>query len=111
MAATQPTGSVTIALAVSQDRDGITGEPVGNGYARQATTLSAGSITAEGRATNHTAATFGPFSADIGTMRAAAIFVGATLVWRGPLTTPLVLSNGQTVSIDANSLGVTVGSA
>jgi hypothetical protein len=91
----------SIGLGLAADDTGLTGEPVGNGYARQPFTFG-GSGAAM---TNGNAITFGPFTADLGVVRAFAIFDAAgNVMWRGDLSNQLALSLGQTRAIAAGAI-------
>lgn len=94
-------GPFSIGLGLSADDTGLTGEPVGNGYARQPFTF-AGTGAA---ISNANAITFGPFTADLGVVRGFAIFDAAgNVMWRGDLSNQLTLSAGQTRSIAAGAI-------
>jgi hypothetical protein len=100
-AAAQFTGPLSIGLGLSADDTGLTGEPAGNGYARQTIVLGgSGNLV-----TNTTAAAFGPFLANLGLVRAFAIFDSAgNVMWRGDLSNQISLSQGISRTIAAGAL-------
>ena len=95
------TAPFRIGLGLSADDTGLSGEPVGNGYARQAFTFAG-----NGAAMSNAAAiSFGPFTADLGVVRSFAIFDAAgNVMWRGDLSNQLALSSGQTRLIAAGAI-------
>jgi hypothetical protein len=99
------TAPFSIGLGLAADDTGLTGEPVGGGYARQPFVF-AGTGAAM---TNANAISFGPFTADLGVVRGFAIFDSAgNVMWRGELSNQLVLSAGQTRSIAAGAIVGTI---
>jgi hypothetical protein len=94
-----------VGLGVSADDAGLVGEPVGGGYARQ--TLSFAGTGAN--VANANALTFGPFTADLGIVRALAIFdATGAVIWRGDLSNALTLANGATRTIAAGAITATI---
>jgi hypothetical protein len=99
-------GPFSIGLGLSADDSGLTGEPAGQGYARQAFAFS-GTGNAIG---NAAALAFGPFSAELGVVRAFAIFDAAgNVMWHGDLSNQLTLSSGTTRTIVAGGITGSIG--
>jgi hypothetical protein len=95
------TAPFTIGLGLAADDSGLTGEPVGNGYARQAFSFAG----AGPNMTNANAITFGPFTADLGLARGFAIFDAAgNVMWRGDLSNQLSLASGASRTIAAGAI-------
>lgn len=86
----------------------LTGEPSGNGYARQAVSFT---VTAD-TATNSGAITFGPNTTSAwGTMASVAIFdasTGGNCLWAGPLTDAKAIAVGDSLTIAIGALSVTL---
>ncbi|MFM7066565.1 MAG: hypothetical protein ACKO0U_07050 [Gammaproteobacteria bacterium] len=86
----------------------LTGEPSGNGYARQAVSFT---VTAD-TATNSGAITFGPNTTSAwGTMASVAIFdasSGGNCLWAGPLTDAKAIAVGDSLTIAIGALSVTL---
>jgi hypothetical protein len=99
------TAPFSIGLGLAADDSGLTGEPVGNGYARQPFAFGG----AGAAMTNANAISFGPFTAELGVVRAFAIFDAAgSVIWRGELSNQLTLSSGQTRAIAAGAITGTI---
>lgn len=86
----------SVGLGLSASRDGLTGEPTGGGYARQPVSLGG-----TGAAVSNTnALSFGPFSADLGVVRALAVFdATGAVMWQASLSGSLTLPAGATRTI------------
>lgn len=86
----------------------LTGEPSGNGYSRQSVTFTVSGDTA----TNSGAITFGPNTTSAwGTMASVAIFdasTGGNCLWAGPLTDAKAIAVGDSLTIAASALTVTL---
>lgn len=95
----------SIGLGLSSSDGGLTGEPSGSGYARQAFTF-----TGSGNAmSNANAITFGPFTASLGVARAFAIFDSAgNVLWHGPLNNQITLGSGESRSFVIGAITATV---
>lgn len=87
---------------------GLTGEPVGNGYVRQAATFT---VVGNG-ASNNALLTFGPDNtADWGNMASVGIFDAITAgncLWAGPLTAAKAISIGDSLTVAAGALTLTL---
>lgn len=95
------TAPFSIGLGLAADETGLTGEPAGSGYARRPFVFAG-----QGSAISNAAAiTFGPFTANLGMVRAFAIFDAAgNVIWHGTLSAQLMLSNASSRSIAAGAL-------
>ena len=86
----------------------LTGEPSGNGYARQAVAFT---VTAD-TATNSGAITFGPNTTTAwGTMASVAIFdasTGGNCLWAGSLTDAKAIAVGDSLTIAIGALSVSL---
>ena len=86
------------------DATGVTGEPAGNGYARQRVTF-----TGTGAQRNLSAITFA-FTTSIGTVSHLGLFDAATggnpLTW-APLSAPVTVAGPGTITIAADALAIT----
>lgn len=86
------------------DATGVTGEPAGNGYARQRV-----SFAGTGAQRNVTAVTFS-FTTAIGTISHLGLFDAATggnpLTW-APLSAPVTVAGPGTITIAADALAIT----
>ncbi|MCC7283078.1 MAG: hypothetical protein IT556_11890 [Acetobacteraceae bacterium] len=95
------TAPFSIGLGLAADDSGLTGEPVGNGYARQPFVFAGNGAAMS----NANAISFGPFTADLGVVRGFVIFdAGGGVMWRGELSNQLSLASGQTRSIAAGAI-------
>jgi hypothetical protein len=86
---------------------GLTGEPSGNGYARQQVAFDVTS----GVASLADAETFGPASGAWGTIASAAIFDASTAgncLAVGSITTPRVVESGDSLTVAAGAVTFTV---
>jgi hypothetical protein len=91
----------TVGLGLGADDTGLTGEPVGNGYTRQALSFAGSGA----QVSNANALSFGPFTSDLGVVRAFAVFDAAgNVLWQGALSNQLTLSAGQTRVIAAGAI-------
>jgi hypothetical protein len=105
-AATRPTAWF-VGVGTGHTDTGLTGEPSGNGYARQALTSTVTGSTAASNA----ALLFGPATASWGTMASVGIFdaaSGGNALWTGSLQTARTIDNGDTLSIAAAALTETM---
>ena len=88
------------------DATGVTGEPAGNGYARQRVTF-----TGTGAQRNLSAVTF-TFTTSIGAVSHLGLFDAATggnpLTW-APLSAPVTVAGPGTITIAADALTITPG--
>lgn len=86
------------------DATGVTGEPAGNGYARQRVTF-----TGTGAQRNATTVTFS-FATAIGTLSHLGLFDAPTggnpLTW-APLSAPVTVAGPGTITIAADALAIT----
>ena len=86
----------------------LTGEPSGNGYARQSAAFTVSGDTAS----NSGAITFGPNTTSAwGTMASVAIFdasTGGNCLWAGPLTDAKAIAVGDSLTIAIGALSVTL---
>jgi hypothetical protein len=99
------TAPFSIGLGLSAGDSGLTGEPAGNGYARQAFAFAG----AGNAMSNANAISFGPFTADLGVVRAFAIFDAAgNVMWWGDLSNQITLASGQSRGIAAGGLTGTI---
>jgi hypothetical protein len=86
---------------------GLTGEPSGNGYARQVVSFT---VTNDA-ATNSALLVFGPASASWGSMASVAVFdavTGGNCLWAGALTTARTVDTGDSLTIAASALSLTI---
>jgi hypothetical protein len=91
----------TVGLGLASDDTGLTGEPVGNGYARAPLTFAGTGA----QWTNANALNFGPFTAELGLVRAFAVFDAAgNVLWQGRLSNQLTLSTGAARTIAAGAI-------
>jgi hypothetical protein len=107
------TGAVTrptawfVGVGTGNSDSALTGEPSGNGYARQAVTFTVASDTA-----SNSAVTFGPnTTSNWGTMASVAIFDAATsgnCLWAGSLTDAKAIAVGDSLTIAAGALTVSL---
>lgn len=104
-AATPFTAPFRVGLGLSASRDGLTGEPAGSGYARQAVSLGGtGAAVA-----NTNALSFGPFTADLGVVRALAVFdATGAVMWHASLSGTLTLPAGATRTIAAGAISASL---
>jgi hypothetical protein len=106
-AATRPTAWF-VGVGTSNTDITLSGEPSGNGYARQAVTFSVTDDTA----VNTALLTFGPnATADWGDMASVGIFDAATsgnCLWAGPLDTARDIAVGDSLTIAAGALSATL---
>lgn len=100
--ATRPT-SWYLGVGTGNDDAGLTGEPSGNGYARQSVTFTVSGDTAS----NSGAITFGPnTTSDWGTMASVGIFTastGGSPVIVGALTAAKAIAVGDSLTIGAGA--------
>ena len=85
----------------------LTGEPSGNGYARQAITFSVTNDTA----TNTALLVFGPASVAWGSMASVGVFSAASggdCLWTGALAAPRTIDVGDSLTIAAGALTQTL---
>ena len=86
----------------------LTGEPSGNGYARQSAAFTVSGDTAS----NSGVITFGPnTTSNWGTMASVAIFdasTGGNCLWAGALTDAKVIAVGDSLTIAISALDVTL---
>jgi hypothetical protein len=105
-AATRPT-AWWVGVGTGHTDTGLTGEPSGNGYARQAL---ASTVTGSTSASN-SALLFGPATASWGAMASVAIFdaaSGGNALWTGALQTARTIDSGDSLSIAAGTLTETL---
>lgn len=105
-AATRPTAWF-VGVGTGHTDTGLTGEPSGNGYARQALTSTVTGSTAASNA----ALLFGPATASWGSMASVGIFDAATggnALWTGSLQTARTIDSGDSLSIAAAALTETL---
>lgn len=91
------------ALGTGADASGLTGEPAGMGYARQAVAFSA----IANQASSVGALVFGPATASWGSLSHGAIFdalTGGNMLWWGPLQSPRTIALGDTYEVPASGL-------
>jgi hypothetical protein len=108
-AATRPTAWFVALGTGSSDAAGVTGEPSGNGYARQALTVA----TVSGGATdNNGTITFGPCTgSNWGTMSHVAIYDASTSgnpLWHGALTDARTINVGDSLTIATGALDLSL---
>jgi hypothetical protein len=104
--ATRPTAWY-LGVGTGNTDAGLTGEPSGNGYARQQVAFTVSG----GVATLADAETFGPATANWGTIASAAIFdatTGGNCLAVGALTTPRVVESGDSLTVAAGAVTFTV---
>lgn len=104
--ATRPTAWY-LGVGTGNTDAGLTGEPSGDGYARQQVTFSA----SNGVATLDDAETFGPATGAWGTIASAGIFDSATggnCLAVGALTNSRVIENGDSLTVAAGAVTFTV---
>lgn len=85
----------------------LTGEPSGNGYARQAVTFSVTNDVAS----NTALLVFGPASASWGSMSSIAVFDAATggnCLWAGALAASRTVDVGDSLTVAAGALTLTL---
>jgi hypothetical protein len=105
-------GPYQLRFGAGWTRDGVTGEPApgANGYARPSIAPASlvASVGLETTITINQAASVGPFSADLGIMRAVSLHdaTGKCLA-AGPITA-LVFNSGATRSIAAGAITITL---
>lgn len=105
-AATRPTAWF-LGLGTGSSDSGLTGEPSGDGYARQAVSWTVTGSTAE----NSGALSFGPATASWGTISHVAVFdavSGGNMLWHGPVAASQVVNNGVTVTVAAGTVTLTL---
>ncbi len=109
------TGSVHISLHTTATTDAGGGTEVSaGGYARVAVSKAAGSWSAPAAAgviSNSNVITFGPASANWGTVVSFALFDAATagnMIVHGALTASKTINDGDSASFGAGSLSITV---
>jgi hypothetical protein len=97
-----------VGVGTGHSDTGLSGEPSGNGYARQAATFTVTGDTAE----NDALLTFGPNTGtNWGTMASVAIFDAATsgnCLWSGALTDSRAIAVGDSLTIAAGALTATL---
>ena len=107
------TGSVTrpsawfVGVGTGHTDITLTGEPSGNGYARQAITFSVTNDTA----TNTALLVFGPASVAWGSMASVGVFTAASggdCLWTGALAAPRTIDVGDSLTIAAGALTQTL---
>ena len=106
-AVTRPTARY-VGVGTGRDDDGLTGEPSGNGYARQSATFS---VTAD-TSTNTALLVFGPCStASWGSISTVGIFDAATggnCLWAGNLAAARTVDVGDSLTIAASAFSQTL---
>jgi hypothetical protein len=106
-AATRPT-SWFLGLATASADTGLTGEPSGNGYARQSITFSVTNDVA----TNTNLLTFGPNTgSNWGAMSHFGIFDASTsgnLLWHGALNAPKTVEVGDSLTVAIGDIDLTL---
>lgn len=105
-AVTRPT-AWHVGVGTGHTDTGLTGEPSGNGYARQAVTFTVTNDVA----TNSALLVFGPASASWGSMASVAVFdasTGGNCLWSGALTTARTVDSGDSLTIAASALSLTL---
>lgn len=105
-AVTRPTAWF-VGVATGHTDAGLTGEPAGNGYARQAVTISVTNDVG----TNTALLVFGPASAAWGAIASVAVFDAATsgnCLWSGALASPRTVDVGDSLTIAAGALTLTL---
>jgi hypothetical protein len=105
---TRPAGCY-VALGTGASASGLTGEPSGNGYARQSATFSA----ASSRATANTAKlTFGPCtSSNWGALTHVGVYSassGGTCIYCGSLTASKTVNVGDTLEMAIGAVSIAV---
>jgi hypothetical protein len=102
-AVTRPTARY-IGLGANHSETGLTGEPTGNGYARQICGFTASGSSA----TNTAQVVFGPcVSTGWGTLTSLGIFdavSGGNCLWSGPLSASISVGIGDSYAIPAGAL-------
>jgi hypothetical protein len=97
-----------LAVGTGSSDTGLTGEPSGNGYARQSITFSV----TDDLATNTNAITIGPCSGtNWGTMSHFAIFdatTGGNLLWHGALTASKLVEVGDSLTVAIGDIDLTL---
>jgi len=104
--ATRPTAWY-LGVGTGNTDAGLTGEPSGDGYARQQVTFTA----TDGVATLADAVAFGPATGNWGTIASAAIFDAATsgnVLAVGPLAASRVIESGDSLTVAASAITFTV---
>jgi hypothetical protein len=105
-AVTRPTAWF-VGVGTGHTDTGLTGEPSGNGYARQVVSFT---VTNDA-ATNSALLVFGPASASWGSMASVAVFdavTGGNCLWSGALAAPRTIDVGDSLTIAANALTLTL---
>ena len=106
-AVTRPTAWY-LAIGTGSSDAGLTGEPVGNGYARQAITFSVTDDTAS----NSNAITIGPCSTtNWGTVSHFGIYdaeTGGNLLWHGPLQAAKRVEIGDSLTVAIGDIDLTL---
>jgi hypothetical protein len=106
-AVTRPT-ALHVAVGTGSSATGLSGEPSGNGYARQLAAFTVSGTSS----TNSATVTFGPCTGTAwGTLSDVAIFDAATggnCVWRGPLAASKTVAVGDSLQIAASGLSVSL---
>lgn len=106
-AVTRPTAWF-VGVGTGHTDTGLTGEPSGNGYARQAVTFSVTNDVA----TNSALLVFGPCAtASWGSVASVAVFDAATggnCLWSGALAAPRTVDVGDSLTIAASALSLTL---
>lgn len=106
-AVTRPT-AWWLGLGTASSDTGLTGEPSGNGYARQSVTFT---VTGD-QAANSTTPTFGPSTgAGWGTLTHVGVFdasTGGNLIAHGPLTASITNNVGNTHTVAASAVTLTM---
>lgn len=97
-----------LAVGTGSSDTGLTGEPSGNGYARQSITFTVTDDTAS----NSNAITIGPCSGtNWGTMSHFAIFdaeTGGNLLWHGALTASKLVEVGDSLTVAIGDIDLTL---
>jgi hypothetical protein len=105
-AVTRPTAWF-VGVGTGHTDTGLTGEPSGNGYARQAVSFSV----TDDVATNTALLVFGPASASWGSMASVAVFDAATggnCLWSGALAAARTVDVGDSLTVAASALSLTL---
>jgi hypothetical protein len=108
---TMPTAYVALSTADPLDTGAGIAEPVGNGYARVATTGATWDVAASGATANAAAITFPTASGSWGTISHFALFDAATvgnMLAHGTLTTPQEITTNQIPRFAIGALDITL---
>jgi hypothetical protein len=100
-------GNYYLGLGRGESDKGLIGEAAGGGYVRQALTVVANGSTG----TNAADVTFSGFTTSQGSFTHAGVFTAptaGTCVWVGPLSAPVAIVSGGTITIDDGALTLSI---